>query len=129
LAESIHLAEIPTLSFVFVGTVDEIAEDYWVISGISAVIDAETGIDDGLALGDLVRVRGRMLADGSWLARSIRRLVPDEHKFEFVGIVDSIGPWVVSGIAIETRMWTEIKDEIDIGDRVKVEGRILPDGT
>jgi len=129
LAESIHLIATPTLSFVFVGKVEEIAEEYWMISGISVTVDAETVIDDGLAVGDMVRVRGRMMADGTWQARSIRRLVPEEHKFEFVGLVEHINPWMVSGIAIETRMWTEIKDEIEVGDRVKVEGRILPDGT
>lgn len=129
LAESIHLVELPALSFVFVGAVTEITEEYWVISGISVTVNAETVIEDGLVLGDMVRVRGRMMTDGSWLARSISRLVPEEHRFEFVGIVDRIDPWVVSGIAIETRMWTEIKDEIEVGDRVKVEGQILPDGT
>jgi hypothetical protein len=74
-----------------------------------------------------------MMADGTWLARSIRRLVPRDHRFEFVGLVERIDPWVVSGIAIETRPWTEIKvgaqGAIEVGDRVKVEGRILPDGT
>jgi len=129
LAESIHLVEAPTFSFVFVGTVQEIAEEYWTISGISVTVDAETVIEDGLAVGEVVRVRGRMTADGTWLARSIRRLVPEEHKFEFVGLVESIDPWMVSGIAIATRMWTAIEDQIEVDDRVKVEGRILPDGT
>jgi hypothetical protein len=129
LAESIHLVETPTLSFLFVGTVDEIAEGYWMISGVSVTVDAETVIDHGLAVGDVVRVRGRIMADGSRLARSIRRLVPQEQEFEFVGIVERIDPWVVSGISIKTRMWTEIRGEIEVGDLVNVEGRILPDGT
>jgi len=128
LAESIHLVAEPTLSFVLVGTVEEISETYWTVSGISVTVDAETVIDDGLGIGDVVRVRGRVMADGTWLARSIRRLLSEEHKFEFVGLVESIAPWVVSGIPLETRPWTEIEGEIEVGDRVKVKGRILPDG-
>ena len=109
--------------------VKEIAEAYWVVSGISITVDADTVIDEGLAVEDLVRVRGQVMEDGTWLARSISRLVPEEHRFEFVGLVERIDPWVVSGIALETRMWTEIRGEIEVGDRVKVEGRILSDGT
>jgi hypothetical protein len=86
-------------------------------------------IDDGLAVGDAVRVRGELLEDGTRLARAIVRLLDREQSFEFVGYVEQIDPWIVSGIAFETEVWTEIDDDIEVGDLVKVEGRILPDGT
>jgi hypothetical protein len=135
LAESIRLIEEQGLRFSFVGVVQEIADTAWVVSGVPIAVDQATEIDEGLAVGDVVRVRGVFLegGDGTWLAYSIQRVAPREadtvHPFEFVGLVGSIDPWVVSGIEIETRVWTEIKGEIELGDRVKVEGRILPDGT
>jgi hypothetical protein len=101
-----------------------------VISGIPVAVDQATLLDDGLAVGEVVRVRGLFLEGegGTWQARSIRRVPQGERRFEFVGLVESIAPWVVSGIDVEIRAWTEIVDPIEVGDRVKVEGRILPDG-
>ena len=53
----------------------------------------------------------------------------DNLAFEFVGTVESIDPWVVSGISLTVNYQTEIQGEIEVDDLVKVEGRILPDGT
>jgi hypothetical protein len=131
LAESIRLVEEQEVPFSFVGVVEEISETSWVVSGVPITVDEATIIDDTLVVGDVVRVRGVFLEaeGGTWLARSISRIEPHERTFEFVGLVESVDPWVVSGIDIATRTWTEIKGEIKVGDRVKVEGRILPDGT
>ena len=128
-AESIHLIEARGLPFGFVGVVADISDTYWVISGISVTVDAGTVMEAGLAVGDTVRVRGTILDGDIWLARSIKRLVHRDQKFEFVGAVERIDPWVVSGIAFETRSWTEIDDEVKVGDQVKVKGRVLVDGT
>ncbi|MBN1139130.1 MAG: DUF3060 domain-containing protein [Anaerolineae bacterium] len=130
-AERISLIDARGEPFHFVGVVQETAGDHWVVSGISVTVDAKTVIDGDLVVGDVARVRGVFVDQegGIWLARSIRRLAREEHQFEFVGLVERIDPWVISGVPIETRMWTEIKDEIEIGDLVEVKGRILPDGT
>ena len=53
----------------------------------------------------------------------------DENSaFEFVGYIESIDPWFVSGIAIETREWTAIDPDLESGDLVRVVGQIGPDG-
>lgn len=129
-AETIHrIEEEPGLPFNFVGVVQSIADRVWTISGIVVKVDAGTEIDEGLASGAIVQVDGWITEDGSWLAHSIRRVEDEEREFEFTGSVESIAPWVVSGIPFETDEWTEIETGIRLGDRVRVEGRILEDGT
>jgi hypothetical protein len=130
LARSIVLLEeqTPGLPFQFAGVVQEIGPDTWRVSGVSIAVDAGTKVDEELAVGDLVEVEGWILPDATWLARSIERLEDEEHPFEFAGSVESIAPWVVSGVAFETDEWTEIEPGIGVGDEVEVEGRILQDG-
>jgi len=130
LAEYIRLLEeAPGLPFDFVGVVQDVADEEWKVSGVAIAVDASTKISEGLASGDVVQVRGWILDDGTWLARSIERVKEEGAEFEFTGYVESINPWVVSGIAFETTEWTEIETGIELGDRVRVEGRIRKDGT
>jgi hypothetical protein len=131
LAECISLVEEERGSpFDFVGVVQDIITDTWTVSGVAIAIDDETEIQEGLAISDVVRVRGWILDDETWLARSIERFEEKEREreFEFTGYVESLTPWVVSGIAFETDEWTEIEPGIGLDDRVRVEGRILEDG-
>jgi hypothetical protein len=131
LAERIVLIEeeAPGLPFHFAGVVQEIGPEAWKISGVSITLDADTEVDEGLAVGDLVEVEGWVLPDSTWLARSIARMEDGERTFEFTGSVESIAPWIVSGIAFETDEWTEVEAGIEVGDTVRVKGRILEDGT
>lgn len=127
-AENIRLVEEAAQHFEFTGVVEAIAGQDWTISGIPVTSDETTEIDGGLAEGEVVKVEGLILADGTWLAREIERAGKDEREFEFAGDVESLDPWIVSGTSLDTRPWTEIDQGIEIGDRVKVEGRVLDDG-
>jgi hypothetical protein len=131
LAERIVLIEeeAPGLPFHFAGVIQEIGSEGWTISGVSIAVNADTKLDEGLTVGDLVAVEGWILPDSTWLARSIVRLDKEERTFEFTGSVVSIEPWVVSGIAFKTDEWTAVEPGIEVGDAVRVEGRILEDGT
>ncbi|MBI3243973.1 MAG: FecR domain-containing protein [Chloroflexi bacterium] len=115
--------------FEFTGVIDAIADSGWTISGVTIKVDGNTEIDEGLETGDVVKVEGHIQADGSWLAESITLADEDEHKFEITGPVESMDPWKVAGVEFETAAWTEIDENIKVGDRVKVEGRIQEDGT
>jgi hypothetical protein len=129
LAQHINrIEEQPGLPFHFVGVVQDIADEAWTISGVTITVDADTEIDVGLSVGDVVQVHGWILDDGSWLARSIARVEEEEREFELVGYVESIAPWVVAGIPFQTDEWTEIEPDIRPGDRVRVTGRITEDG-
>jgi hypothetical protein len=130
LAGHIRLVEEePGLPFDFVGVVQDMAGEAWTISGITVTVNAGTEIDEGLVNGDVVQVRGWILDDGSWLARSIERVEEEEREFAFTGSVESIAPWVVAGIPFETDEWTQVEAGIRVGEQVRVKGRILEDGT
>lgn len=126
LAASIRLVEAG-LPFEFTGLVESMG-DTWLISGVTIAVDENTEIEDGIQVGDVVKVEGRILEDGTWLASEIK-LAETDRGFEFTGVVQSIDPWLVSGIGFETDEQTQIEDGIEVGDRVKVEGRVLDDGT
>ncbi|HSG15854.1 MAG TPA: DUF5666 domain-containing protein [Anaerolineae bacterium] len=112
--------------FEFTGRVDSI--DPWLVASISFETDTYTKIDGGIDVGDLVHVEGQILADGTWLATEVRLVSDDDLTFAFVGLVDSIDPWVVSGVALTVDEDTIIDDDIIVDDLVRVKGRILPDG-
>lgn len=124
-----RLDEAPGLSFQFSGLVQTISDGSWTISGQTVALDEETAVDDGIAVGDVVAVRGWILEDGTWLATEIRRQAGDLPTFAFTGVVQSTDPWQVGGIGFETRPWTIVAPGIGVGDRVQVSGSILSDGT
>lgn len=124
-----RLDDRPGYPFRFTGLVEAIDNNAWAISGATIAVNADTVIDDGLIVGDLVEVSGRILDDGTWLARRIARVSDDLPEFSFTGRVQRIDPWRVAGIAFETREWTAVEPGISVGDRVRVRGVILADGT
>ncbi|MAT95944.1 MAG: hypothetical protein CL608_02155 [Anaerolineaceae bacterium] len=118
--------------FRFTGLVEAIGDGSWTISGVAVTGDDDTASDDDVVVGDLVLVNGRILPDGTWLAERISKVDDDDDDlpgFAFTGQVQSIDPWQVAGIAFETRAWTAVAPEIAVGDRVRVRGVILTDGT
>ncbi|MBN1934832.1 MAG: FecR domain-containing protein, partial [Anaerolineae bacterium] len=133
LAETIALVDERGVPFSFVGVVQEIAESYWVVSGVSVTLNTQTVIKGDLAVGDIARVRGVFLddEDTTWLARMIEPVEPQSPSFAFTGKVEATGTvtWTVAGQAIAVDGETEIESGIEVEDWVRVEGRIEPDGT
>lgn len=121
--------DAPGFPFHFTGVVQAIGAETWTISGVAITVDAETTIDDDIAVGDVVEVRGRILEDGTWLARRITRVEDDLPEFSIIGRVQSIAPWHVASISFEIRDWTAIEPGIAVDDLVRVRGVILEDGT
>lgn len=115
--------------FEFTGVVEAIGDGTWTISGKSISVNEGTVIAEGLGVGDIVRVSGRILPDGSWLASRILPALGDMRTFEISGRLESMQPWRVAGIAFETREWTDIQPGLEIGDLVVVQGVIQEDGT
>ena len=129
-AEHIRLlAEAPGLPFSFTGVVQRIDPNTWRISGQTIAVNENTAIDSGLAVGDVVAVRGRILDNGRWRAQRIERVSGPERPFELTGVLESRDPWRVGGITLATRNWSVIEPGLEVGQRVRVRGVILPDGT
>lgn len=104
--------------------------DPWGIAGVEFETNDSTQIEEGLQTGDLVRVQGIILEDGTWLANSIELA---EAQFDpiiiLIGKVDSVDPWVVNGIELNVTEDTDIQGTITPGMFVRVEILLLPDGT
>ena len=126
LATRIHLLD-ERHPFEFFGVVQSIGDETWLVSGISIALDEGTEIKDAIAVGDVVKVEGVILANNRWLAQEIK-LDDSRAKFEFTGSVQALEPWMVAGIALETDVFTEIDANIALGDVVYVEGQVLDDG-
>lgn len=130
LAEEIFLLEDGEgFPFNFTGVVQQIEPTAWVVSGQLVMVDEGAEIDPGIELGDVVQVRGRILPDSVWLARSIQLVSLPTAEFSLTGIVQSINPWVVANVPFTTNEGTVIDEGIEVGDLVRVFGLILPDGT
>jgi len=125
-AQSITPAEESSSEFQFSGKVED--TNPWKVAGISFETTEQTAIEEGIQVGDLVKVEGLILADGTWQATEITR-IDEPLRFEFVGDVESLDPWVVAGVDLTVDDKTQIEEGIAVGDTVKVEGRILEDGT
>lgn len=103
----------------------------WVINGITLETRVWTRIDAEVQAGDQARVRGAILADGTWVAASIDKVVqePDEQvTLNFIGTVNSTEPWVVSGISLVVDASTVIDGELVTGTLVEVHATRQPDG-
>ena len=115
-------------TFELVGELE--STDPWTVAGTELEIRETTQIEEGLEVGDLVKVRGVILEDETWVAFSIELA---EEQIDpiiiLIGTVDSIDPWVVNGISLTVTDETEIQGEITVGMVVRVEILLLPDGT
>lgn len=115
-------------SFELVGELEN--TDPWTVAGTMLETRETTQIDEGLAVGDLVRVRGVVLEDETWVAYSIELAEQQTDPIiVLIGTVDSIDPWVVSGITLNVTTDTDIQGEITVGMIVRVEILLAPDGT
>lgn len=104
----------------------------WVVAGTPLETNEMTKIEDGLQVGDLVRVKGTALEGGKWLAYSIERADEQTNPSStivIIGKVTSTDPWVVNGITLNVTADTVITGNITAGMLVRVEILLSEDGT
>ena len=116
-------------NFQFAGILTSIGKDGWVISGIKVAVDENTTVDGDFEIGSPMMAVGVTMENGTWLATSMSLVSPHEYRFEFIGRLESLSPWTVSGISFDTAEWTEMDDDLRVGDQVRVTGTIGTDGT
>jgi hypothetical protein len=106
--------------------------DPWMVTGNTFAVREATHIEEGLEAGDLVRVTGLILEDGTWLASSIEGAETEEQPTPtiiLIGKVTSIDPWVVNGITLNVTSDTLISEGITTEMIVRVEILLMEDGT
>lgn len=102
----------------------------WTVAGRSLVTNESTQIAQGLTAGDLVRVKGAALENGTWLAYSIEPAGEQPSQtITLIGRVDSVEPWTVNGIKLNVTSDTVINGDIKPGMLVRVEILLQEDGT
>ena len=115
-------------TFELVGSLESF--DPWIVAGRTLETNESTQVEEGLQPGDLVRVRGAVLEDNTWLAYSIEKAQEQPgNTITLIGRVTSINPWVVNGITLNVTDETIIEGEITPGILVRVEILLLEDGT
>jgi hypothetical protein len=104
--------------------------DPWMVTGNTFATRDSTRIDEGLEVGERVRVKGVILEDGTWLAYAIERVEEQTDPIIIlIGKVVSIDPWVVNGITLNVTSDTLIAEGIELEMIVRVEILLLEDGT
>lgn len=128
-ADQIERLEVEEgLPFQFNGIVQQIVDSTWTISNAELTTNPQTTLSEGLTTGDLVAVKGWILADGSWLAKNITLVESDAPEFKFYGTLESKDPWKAAGISFVTRDYTSIPSDLKVGDLVRVAGEIDTNG-
>jgi hypothetical protein len=128
LATSVYSSETGQ-PFQFAGVVQSNQGNRWMISGTQITVDENTVIGPGILPGNVVDVNGWIQENGTWLAGSIQSVSSVMASFDFIGTVESMNPWVISGKTVQTRPWTLIDSTIQEDDLVRVQGPVLEDGT
>jgi hypothetical protein len=115
-------------TFELIGTVESV--DPWKVSGRALQRNEATQIAQGIQVGDLVRVRGAVLQDGSWLAYSIEPAKQETNQtVTIIGQVTSTNPWVVNGLPLNVTSDTVVNGDIQVGTLARVEILLQEDGT
>jgi hypothetical protein len=81
-------------------------------------------------VGDMVEVKGRVLAYGAWAADLVDGVNTDQPKNRFTGVVAGITPtsWTIGKQVIYLASETETPVGVKIGDTVQVMFNVLSDG-
>ena len=115
-------------TFEIVGQLE--STDPWMVTGNTFAVRDSTQIDEDLEAGDLVRVKGVVLEDGTWLAYSIEGVEQQPSPtLILIGKVESVDPWVVNGITLNVTGDTVVSEGITPEMIVRVEILLLEDGT
>jgi hypothetical protein len=117
-----------------VGLIDSISPDQWVIGGQTFLVGPDTKIDGTFLVGDRVHVHARINPDGTLTATEIspvKGIGSGHSHLEFSGIVAAIGPsqWTIGGKIVNVTDKTLIHGSPVVGDLVKVEALVNPDGS
>ena len=137
-------APASTVEFNFHDVVVSMSDTSWVIGDQTVLVDANTMIETGILVGDLVEVEGTVVS-GALLASKITledsgNITPTPEitpapvgmtVIELTGKLDAIdaASLQVGGLTFAITLLTEINDNPVVGDIVKVEGFRAADGS
>ncbi len=125
---------IPGVEVEFRGALEAMDADAWTIGAMTFRATAATEIEDGLEVGDFVKVHARQQGDGSLWAREIEREEEQRREggeVEFSGTLEAMGAdgWTIDGMTVHVTTQTEIEDGVEVGDFVEVHAHVEAGGS
>jgi len=115
----------------FKGYVENVSGNLWIISGYQIIVTSATEIEGQISVDDFVKVEAWVDDQGTIFAKEIEHETDDEMsykgEYEVKGIVSEVGDGylMINGMRFELTPNSEIEDDIEVGDFVKVEGGML----
>ena len=109
----------------------------WIVGGTEVAVDANTRIEDAIAVGQLVEIEAEILPDGSLLALRVEakeeaQIVSSKTKLE--GIFTGVDPqneniWIISEVSVLVGPGTDTDGLPFVGQHVEVKALLQEDGT
>lgn len=120
----------PGYQFTLTGQAASIAETVWTVSGITIATADGTAVDGQLQPGSFVRVMGRVLPDGRWLADRIESAPEARQTVSFSGMIEQTDSedWLVNGTAVQVNSQTITASSLTAGSLVRVTAALPPYG-
>ncbi len=112
----------------FSGMIMSMSADGWTIGSYTFVVDGNTELDEGLAVGVIARVEFETLPDGTLVATSIE--TDEDEDGNFSGIVRSMDAvlWIIGNRTFQVTATTEIDEGVAVGVLVRVDFVTIPAG-
>ncbi|HSF81326.1 MAG TPA: DUF5666 domain-containing protein [Anaerolineales bacterium] len=102
----------------------------WRVNGVYFDLADNVVIEGDPQVGDYVEVEGHVLGGGALEAYHIEAKTSSETKSSFKGVLDSMDPWVVSGIPLSVvEGVTDLDDNLAVDDPVEVTFEVQADGS
>ena len=131
-AESIELLDTEhSASFAFFGPV--LSMDPWNVGGVPLIVDERTSIKGDITLGEMVKVKGWIMEDGSWLATEIKHtgLHLGQGCFWVSSVVQFVNDEEIiltDGLTLVRSADLEVQGDLQVGSLVRYQYCVDKDG-
>lgn len=127
----------PGYQFNLTGKVESIQKsvqgELWKVSGIEFNVTSSTEVLGSYQVGNWVRIKGRILETGEWIANRIEPAQNEKVKATFTGVVESIpgtsGVWKIGGHEVMVTRETEVDEGVKVTSPVEVSFVVQADGS
>lgn len=125
-----HTPGLPANEFQEQGIITGLQGPVWVIGGVPIRVSNETAINGQPAIGVVVNVEGRILANGVWLADIVDVVSARQTTASFTGRVEAVGrdQWRVGGLNVRVTDQTAYDVTLRPGAMVRVTFQVLEGG-
>lgn len=126
--------ESPGYQFTLTGTVESIDESLstWKVNGVEFSVKPDADILGSYEIGNSVRVKGRILETGQWVADRIEPAQARVENASFTGVIDKLtavpGTWTIGGRDVAVDGETDLAVGLAAGSPVKVSFVVQTDG-